>query len=92
MKIAAKDRDILRRLAEGQARIASLPVQREKAEMWRRLNDLEPVRPMVWINEIPWNEMNVGDESRSAARTRGPGRSSSVCACCSTSGGTCRRT
>src|SRR5512137_2574023 len=62
MKTAAKDRDILCRLAEEQARIAALPVQREKAELWRRLNDLEPVRPMVWINEIPWNEMNVGDE------------------------------
>jgi hypothetical protein len=62
MKITAKDRDILRRLAEEQARIAALPVHSEKAEMWRRLNDLEPVRPMVWINEIPWNEMNVGDE------------------------------
>ena len=62
MKITVKDRDILRRLAEEQASIAALPVHREKAEMWRRLNDLEPVRPMVWINEIPWNEMNVGDE------------------------------
>ena len=62
MNITAKDCDILRRLAEEQARIAALPVHREKAEMWRRLNDLEPVRPMVWINEIPWNEMNVGDE------------------------------
>lgn len=56
------DRDILRRLAEEQARIAALPVHREKAELWRRLNDLAPTRPLVWINEIPWNEMNVGDE------------------------------
>ena len=37
-------------------------MHREKAELWRRLNDLEPVRPLVWINEIPWNEMNVDDE------------------------------
>ncbi len=60
--ISQQDRDILRRLAEEQARIAALPVHKEKAGLWRRLNDLEPVRPMVWINEIPWNEMNVGDE------------------------------
>jgi len=45
MKITAKDRDVLRRLAEEQAGIAALRVHREKAEMWRRLNDLEPVRP-----------------------------------------------
>jgi hypothetical protein len=60
--VDAHDRDILRGLAEAQAQIAALPVHREKAELWRRLNDLEPVRPLVWINEIPWNEMNVGDE------------------------------
>lgn len=60
--ISTNDRDILRRLAEQQALIAALPIQKEKAEMWRRLNDREPVRPMVWINEICWNEMNVNDE------------------------------
>lgn len=60
--ISPHDRDILRRLAEQQAEIAALPVHREKAALWRRLNDLEPVRPLVWINEIPWHEMNVDDE------------------------------
>ena len=62
MGIPGNDRDILRRLAEEQARIAALPVHREKAELWRRLNDLEPVRPLVWINEIPWHEMDVDGE------------------------------
>ena len=62
MVIQARDRDILRRLAEEQAKIAALPVHREKAELWRRLNDLEPVRPLVWINEICWNEMDVDGE------------------------------
>ena len=62
MAISKKDRDILRRLAEGQAAIAALPIHKEKAQLWRRLNDLESVRPLVWINEIPWNEMNVDGE------------------------------
>jgi hypothetical protein len=62
MEVPQKDRDVLRRLAEEQAEIAALPVHREKAELWRRLNQLEPVRPLVWINEIPWHEMNVEDE------------------------------
>lgn len=57
-----KDIAILRELAEKVATIADLPVQKEKKEMWRRLNDLEKVRPMIWINEIPWHEMNVDDE------------------------------
>lgn len=60
--LAAGDRDILRGLAGEVAHIAALPVHREKAELWRRLNDLKSVRPMVWINEVCWNEMNVGDE------------------------------
>jgi hypothetical protein len=60
--VSQADRDVLRRLVEEQARIAALPVQREKAELWRSLNDLQPVRPMVWINEIPWHEMNCDDE------------------------------
>jgi hypothetical protein len=60
--IPQKDISILRRLAEQQAEIAALPAQREKMELWRKLNQLEPVRPLVWINEIPWHEMDVDGE------------------------------
>jgi hypothetical protein len=60
--LADADKTILRKLAEETAAIAALPVQREKAELWRRLNDRQAVRPMVWINEIPWHEMDVNGE------------------------------
>lgn len=60
--ISQHDRSILRRLAEKIAEIAALPIHQEKAELWRRLNDLEKTRPLVWINEVPWHEMNVNDE------------------------------
>lgn len=60
--LSAADRDILRRLAAAVGEIAALPVQREKAELWRRLNGLDSVRPLVWINEVPWHELNVDDE------------------------------
>ena len=56
------DRDILRRLAAEVATIAALPIHKEKARLWTQLNDLQSRRPMVWINEICWNEMNVNDE------------------------------
>jgi len=56
------DRDVLRRLAAEWAEVAALPIHQETAEGWRRVNDLEPGRPMVWINEICWHEMNVDDE------------------------------
>ena len=57
MTISRKDRTILRELAAEVANIAALPIQQEKADMWRRLNRLEHGKPMVWINEIPWHEM-----------------------------------
>ena len=57
MIISEKDKVILQELATELAAIADLPVQKQKAEMWRRLNDLDPIKPMVWINEIPWHEM-----------------------------------
>jgi len=56
------DRDIIRRLAAETAEIAALPVQEEKRRLWRRLNGLRPERPMVTIDQVCWNEMNVEDE------------------------------
>jgi hypothetical protein len=57
MTVSSQDRDILRRLAAEVAEIAALDVQAEKIDLWKRLNRLEPVRPLVWINEICWGEM-----------------------------------
>jgi hypothetical protein len=60
--LSEKDRDLLRRLATELAAVAALPVHREKARLWQKLNDLQSERPMVWINEICWHEMNVNHE------------------------------
>ena len=62
LTLSNDERDVLRRLVAEQAEIASLPIHKEKAELWRRVNQLEPVRPLVWINEIPWHEMDVDNE------------------------------
>jgi hypothetical protein len=62
MTVSKKDKDVLQSLAEQQARIAELPVHHEKAELWSKLNQLLPTRPLVWLNEIPWHELNVNDE------------------------------
>jgi hypothetical protein len=59
IKIATHDRDILRQLASDIVDIGSLPIQTEKAELWRRLNDKEPTRPLVFINEEPMSELIV---------------------------------
>ena len=57
-----RDKDIITRLAARVAEIAALPVQEQKRSMWRKLNGLTPVRPMVMIDQVCWNEMNVDDE------------------------------
>ena len=62
IEISQKDRDILRGLAGQVAEIAALPIQKERAKLWTDLNDLKPTRPLVWINEICFGELNVNDE------------------------------
>ncbi|HQE61678.1 MAG TPA: hypothetical protein PLV10_05345 [Candidatus Latescibacteria bacterium] len=57
-----QDIAIIRELARQKAEIAALPVQEEKRALWRKLNALKPERPMVAIDQVCWNEMNVNDE------------------------------
>jgi hypothetical protein len=62
VRLNPHDQEALRTLASELAEIAALPIHKEKARLWQKLNDLESERPMVWINEICRHEMNVGDE------------------------------
>jgi hypothetical protein len=56
------DKDILKSLGEVCIAYGEEDAKKGKAELWQGLNDLKSRRPMVWINEIPWHEMNVDDE------------------------------
>ncbi|MHB8972053.1 MAG: hypothetical protein ACYC3X_07360 [Pirellulaceae bacterium] len=62
IRLTPRDTEVLRRLATELADIAALPIHRERAQLWQRVNDLQSTRPMVWINEIPWHEMDVDGE------------------------------
>ncbi len=62
IKLDQKEIEVLRSLAREWAEISKLPDHKEKARLWQKLNDLESERPMVWINEIPWHEMNFNEE------------------------------
>jgi hypothetical protein len=62
IRLKTQEIDVLKKLAEEWASIAALPVHNEKARQWQKLNDLQSERPMVWINEIPWQEMNYNNE------------------------------
>ncbi len=54
---------VLRDLASEVAEIAALPVNDEKRELWRRLNNLEEVRPLVYSRFMPevWQEFLPDD-------------------------------
>jgi hypothetical protein len=56
--IGTNDLAIVRGLAGRLAEIAGLPVQEEKRLLWRKLNALQPERPMVMVDQVCWNEVN----------------------------------
>ncbi len=60
--LKTEEKNILKKLGEEIAEISADPVNVTRADLWRNMNDLESVRPLVWINEIPWHEMNYNDE------------------------------
>jgi hypothetical protein len=57
-----KDIGIVRNLADQVAQIAALPAQEAKRALWRQLNSRQPQRPMVMVDQVCWNEMDIGDE------------------------------
>lgn len=59
MKGIEQDRVVLRELAQRIAEIAVLPIQEEKKRLWRKHNGLNPERPMVTIDQVCWNELNI---------------------------------
>jgi hypothetical protein len=62
MYISKRDISILRELAREKAEIASDPLQPQNIKLWTDTNDLKMSRPPVYINELPWHEMNVNNE------------------------------
>jgi hypothetical protein len=58
----AKDVARLQELGKQLAEVAALPVQREKILQWKNHNALNPGRPMVTIDQLPWHEINRCDE------------------------------
>ena len=57
-----KDVATVRNLAGRIGEIAALPIHDEKRALWRQLNSLKPPRPMVMVDQVCWNEMNIADE------------------------------
>jgi hypothetical protein len=59
-----KDQELLKKLGAELAEIARLPRQNETKQLWTSNNDLKPVRPTVYIDQLPWHEINIADEMK----------------------------
>lgn len=58
LEMAERDKQVLRRLAEKVAALAADPLMTEKRELWRKLNSLEKIRPVIFCDpENGWNEI-----------------------------------
>ena len=62
MNISKEDINILRGDCYKKAEIAAESVQKDNIKLWTATNDLKMIKAPIYINEIPWFEMNVKDE------------------------------
>ena len=59
MDLRTEDRDTLRMLAERYISYALSEQNNENRRLWRSLNDGTMLKPMVAIDQMPWNELDV---------------------------------
>ncbi|MEG1427472.1 MAG: hypothetical protein RSC76_07260 [Oscillospiraceae bacterium] len=57
-----KELETLRQLAKEFSEAANAPRNEERKKLHRASNDLHMIRPVVQIDELPWNEMTLGSE------------------------------
>ena len=62
MAISIKEKHALQELGTIYMGLATLPVQQEKIALWKALNRSNMQRPMVCINQLPWNELNGNND------------------------------
>ena len=58
----AYEYELLRELAKQYREISEHPANAERIRRSRMTHSLKPTRPLVWVDEVPWHEMNVNDE------------------------------
>lgn len=56
------ERRLLRKLAGEYFLLSQLDRFKENRKLHRAVNDLKQIRPIVLIDELPWNEMNIDGE------------------------------
>lgn len=59
-----QDQSLLRELAKQYADLAAMEVNSQRKSRCQAVNGLSPQRPPVWIDEIPWHEMDIDGQLR----------------------------
>lgn len=59
-----RDKALLKDLGKRLAEIAAMPIQKQKRALWAAHNSLKPTRPLVYIDQLPWHEINRSDEMK----------------------------
>lgn len=54
-----KSIEVLRELAKQYFELSNMDVNSERLDLHRKVNDLKAERPVVLIDELPWNELNA---------------------------------
>ena len=62
MAISQKEKQMLQELGSFYMSLATLPIQKETIALWKALNRSQMQRPMVCIDQLPWNELNADHE------------------------------
>ena len=60
--VSRQEKIIIRELAKQVRDLAAAEVNKERVKRIRDMHSLKPGRPIVWIDEIPWHEMDINGE------------------------------
>jgi hypothetical protein len=58
--IPSQDRAILRELAKAYSELVAKDANKERIARIKAMHSLKAVRPPVWVEELPWHEMDIG--------------------------------
>lgn len=62
INITKNDINTLRELGRQKAEIATNLLQQKNEKLWTDTNNIKMTKPPIFINEIPWHEMNYNNE------------------------------
>jgi hypothetical protein len=57
-KMNQNDAHVLRELGKRVAAAAALEINAQTISLWKRLNGLQRVRPLIILDQLPWNQLN----------------------------------